>query len=60
MVLLLGIALAALAVLAFVFSIPRGGKTARFVGTEWEPYAVVAMLCALFVGLLLVIADVLT
>jgi hypothetical protein len=60
MVLLLGIALAVLALVAFFLSLPRGGKTARFVGSEWEPYAVVAFICAFFVGLLLAISDVLT
>jgi hypothetical protein len=57
MVLILGIALMALALVVFVFSLPRGGRTARFVGTHWEGYAVVAMLCTFGVGLLLVISG---
>jgi hypothetical protein len=53
MALLLGILIAALAVVAFVFSLPRGGKTARFVGSQWEGYVVVLMLCTFGVGLML-------
>jgi hypothetical protein len=33
-----------LAVAAFVYSPPRQGKIARFVGTEWQGYAVVLMI----------------
>jgi hypothetical protein len=57
MVLILGIALMALALVAFVFSLPRRGKTARFVGTHWEGYAVVAMLCTFGVGLMFVLSG---
>jgi hypothetical protein len=58
MVLLLGVVLMAAAAAVFVFSLPRGGRTARFVGTEWEGYAVVAMLCTLGVGVMLTITGV--
>jgi hypothetical protein len=47
----------ALALVAFVFSLPRRGKTARFVGTHWEGYAVVAMLCTFGVGLMFVLSG---
>ena len=44
MTIIIGLACAALAVAAFIYSLPRGGKRAPFVGTEWEAYAVVAMI----------------
>ena len=53
MALISGIVLVALAVVAFFFSLPRAGKTARFVGTQWEPYVVVGILCAFAVGFML-------
>jgi len=44
--LLIGFALTMMTVFLFVYSLPKGGKVARFVGTEWEGYVVV-----IFVGL---------
>ena len=41
-----GLLLVLLSGAAFVYSLPREGKTARFVGTEWEGYAVVLMIGA--------------
>ena len=35
-------------------SLPRHGKTARFVGTEWEGYVVVMMIGFLGIGVVLV------
>ena len=40
-----GAALLVLGVLLFLYCLPRGGKTHRFVGTELEPYVAVAF-CA--------------
>ena len=39
-----GIVLMALARGRLFYFLPRGGKTGRFVGTEWEAYCVVAMI----------------
>ncbi len=39
---------------------PRGGKTHRFVGTEWEPYVGVAFCSAVALGLTLMLAGVLS
>ena len=58
MVLASGIALVALAFAAFFYSMPRGGKTARFVGSEWEGYVVVVMLCVFGIGAMLVVSAV--
>ncbi|MGH6770996.1 MAG: hypothetical protein ACRECO_18465 [Xanthobacteraceae bacterium] len=57
MTVIVGIALIALAVAGFWYSLPREDKTAFFVGTEWEPYAVVAMIMSLAAGSLLVISG---
>ena len=57
MTLILGIALVLAAVAAFVFSLPRGGKTARFVGSEWEGYIVVLLICAFGLGSMLVLSQ---
>jgi hypothetical protein len=57
MVLISGILLMVLAAVAFVYSLPRGGKTAWFVGAEWEGYVVVSMIGSLGVGAMLVFAG---
>jgi hypothetical protein len=49
--------LMALAVTAFLYSLPRGGKTATFVGTEWEGYAVTTMIGGLGIGFMLVLVG---
>ena len=48
-----GVALIALALAAFVYSLPRGGRTARFVGTEWEGYVVTTMIGVAGIGFIL-------
>ena len=53
MTLFFGVALIALALAAFIYSLPRGGKTARFVGTEWEGYVVTTMIGAAGIGFIL-------
>jgi hypothetical protein len=53
-----GIVLVALAGGAFVYSLPRRGKSAWFVGSELEGYAVVAMIGGLGMGLILVMAGI--
>ena len=55
MTLFVGIALTVAALATFVYSLPRGGKTARFVGSQWEGYVVVAVLCVFGLGLMLAI-----
>ena len=54
MTLIIGIVLVIGTVAAFIFSLPRGGKTAWFVGKEWEGYVVVFILCVFGLGLTLV------
>jgi ABC-type proline/glycine betaine transport system substrate-binding protein len=56
--LIAGLALMALAVASFLYSLPRGGKTARFVGTEWEGYAVTTMIGSVGIGLMLCLVGV--
>jgi hypothetical protein len=58
MALIFGVALMALAVFAFLYSLPRGGRTARFVGTEWEGYAVTTMIGLLGIGAMLSLVGV--
>jgi hypothetical protein len=58
MTIIIGLACAVLAVTAFIFSVPRGGKVAPFVGTEWEAYVVVMMICLLATGLILTIVGI--
>jgi hypothetical protein len=57
MTLVIGVLLVVGTVAIFVFSLPRGGKTARFVGHEWEGYVVVAILCVFGFGLMLVVSG---
>jgi hypothetical protein len=42
---------------ALYYSIPRGGKTARFVGSEWEGYIVVAMISGIAMGAILTVSS---
>ena len=48
-----GIAMAVLGLSAFVYSLPRGGKVAPFVGSQWEGYVVVLIIGFFAVGLIL-------
>ena len=54
---MVGAALVVLAAVVFAFSLPRAGKTAKLVGTQWEPYVVVGILCAFAVGLMLLVSG---
>jgi hypothetical protein len=58
MVLILGAAVIAAAVLGFMYSKPRGQKLAPYVGTVFEPYVVVAMVVGLCLGIIVVISGV--
>ena len=42
---------------ALYYSMPRGGKTARFVGSEWEGYIVVAMISGIATGAILTVSS---
>jgi hypothetical protein len=55
---IIGLACAVLGLTAFIYSLPRGGKLAPFVGTNWEPYAVVAMISLLALGLILALVGI--
>ena len=55
MQLIAGAILVALAVVGFITSLPRRGRTARFVGTEWEGYVVAGMVGVLGLGAVMVI-----
>jgi hypothetical protein len=57
MQLITGIVLVALAVGSFMGSLPRRGRTARFVGTEWEGYLVAGMVGALGLGVVMIITG---
>jgi hypothetical protein len=55
MTLLVGLVLTLAALAAFAYSMPRGGKTAKFVGSKWEGYIVVGMICVFGLGLMMMI-----
>lgn len=55
MLLISGLVLMALAIGFFVYSLPRGGKSAWFVGGEWEGYVVVIMIGAIGIGAMMAI-----
>jgi len=54
---IIGIAFIVLAVTAFIYSLPRGDRLAPFVGTNWEPYAVVMMVVLLGAGVVMIISG---
>ena len=53
--LIAGIAMMVAAFAAFYSSLPREGKMARFVGSQWEGYIVVAMIGTFAVGAILAV-----
>ena len=55
--LLVGVVLLAASLAAFSYSLPRGGKTAKFVGSQWEGFIVVGMICVIGFGLMLAITG---
>ena len=57
MTLIVGIALVMLSIGSFVRSLPREGRTAKFVGTHWEGYVVAGMIGVLGLGVVLCIAG---
>ena len=54
---IVGVVLAVTAAMAFYWSLPRGGKTAWFVGKEWEGYAVVTILMTFALGIVLALGG---
>lgn len=58
MTIIIGLACAALGLAAFIYSLPRGGRSARFVGTEWEAYAVVMMISLFMIGIVITLVGI--
>jgi hypothetical protein len=58
MLLISGIVLIGLAVALFLYSLPRNGRPARFVGSAWEPYIVILIVGGLGLGLLIAVKGV--
>lgn len=56
--LLIGVVLLAASLAVFVYSMPRHGKTAKFVGGPWEGYIVVGLVVLFGLGLLVAITGV--
>jgi hypothetical protein len=54
-----GVAVFVLTAIVFWICLPRGGKTHRFVGTEWEPYVGVAFCSAIALALTMILSAVL-
>jgi hypothetical protein len=57
MTMLVGAVILAASLAIYVYSLPRGGRTARFVGSPLEGYIVVGLVCLLGLGLLLTITG---
>jgi len=55
MQLVIGIIITIVAAMAFVWSLPREGKTVWYVGSQWEGYAVVVVLMTFALGMVLTI-----
>jgi hypothetical protein len=50
-----GVVLTVITLVAFIYSLPRKGKHAWFVGSEWEGYVVVLMVSGFGLGTVLII-----
>ena len=57
MTLLVGAVLLAASLAVFVSSLPRGGRTAKFVGGHFEGYVVVGLVVLMGLGLLFTITG---
>lgn len=55
MLLISGIILIGLALALFIYSLPRNGRPARFVGSAWEPYIVILIIGGLGLGVLIAV-----
>jgi hypothetical protein len=58
--LVVGLAVLVVTVIAFVYCMPRGGKTHRFVGTELEPYVGVAFCSAIALAFTMILSGTLS
>jgi hypothetical protein len=56
---ILGVAVFAVTIAAFVYCLPRDGKTHRLVGTELEPYVAVLFTAGAAVGFTAVLSGIL-
>lgn len=57
--LILGIVVFGITIGAFIYCLPRGGKTHRFVGTEFEPYVAVVITAGVALGFTAILSAVL-
>jgi hypothetical protein len=57
--LIAGIVVLVVTVGIFLFSLPRGGRTHRFVGTEFEPYVAVAFTAGVALSFTLTLTGIL-
>ena len=55
--LILGLALVAISLGVFRASLPKHGKTAKFVGTEWEGYIVAGLIGILGIGAVMIVSG---
>jgi hypothetical protein len=54
---IVGVVVALLSGAAFWYFLPRGGRTASFVGSEWESYIVVIVVVSFVIGLMLIVSG---
>ena len=52
-----GVVLLVLVAAFYLYALPRGGKLAPFVGTNWETPLTLAATCSLFIGLIFIVAG---
>ena len=53
----IGIVITIVAAVAIVWSLPRAGRTAWYVGSAWEGYVVVAMVGAFGIGIAMTVGG---
>jgi hypothetical protein len=53
-----GIAILVIGALLFWYCLPRGGKTHRLVGTEWEPYVAVAFCAGVAISFSMILSGI--
>lgn len=56
-IIIVGIIALVVSLTAFYYSLPRSGKPAPFVGTEWEGYIVVAMISGVTMGAMFTLSS---
>jgi hypothetical protein len=60
LLLVIGIAVLAATIVAFIAMLPREGRLHRFANTQWEPYVGVAFTAAVALGLTMSLSGVLS